>query len=150
MSLGHIGQDCFPSKCTGTHSEGALTEPGPPQELGHQARAADGQSRTELCSPDPASPGKWSQWGPVSFYLIQILILIVLTVQGCLGNTKAGQRGEETETKRQGSCPQGTYTLFRNDARNNGHHSHPHGVLNPCICPVVHSHVPSLSHTCLI
>lgn len=47
MSLGHIGQDCFPSKCTGTHSEGALTEPGPPQELGHQAGAADGQSRTE-------------------------------------------------------------------------------------------------------
>lgn len=54
----------FPFHTHGTHGEGALTEPGPPQEFGRQAGAADGQSHPEAlpsrpphsCQMDPVGP----------------------------------------------------------------------------------------------
>lgn len=156
MSLRCTGQDRFHSKCAGTHRGG------PPWESGRRAGAADGQRNTEASRSGSITAGEWIQWGPISFDLIHILMGPPLCAShahyaGPSGEHRGWPEGRENRDKKKKnrvSYPQGTYRLLRYSDRNNGHRPHLHSGVSHCICPTVHSYVPSpvqsMSHVCLI
>lgn len=108
----------FPFQMHGTHGEGALTEPGPPQEFGRQAGAADGQSHPEALPSRPLHSCQMDPVGPMSFCLIQILIGPLLCPNhayyaGLFGEQRGWPEGRENRDKKTGFLSSGNLHSFQ-------------------------------------